>query len=72
MQSDIYNDITAINIQLNELRSKFDQAMRGGNDVSEIKETYMQIKELECLLNALEWDPEKQIVGHHTSANAWS
>jgi hypothetical protein len=57
MQSDINFDVTAINIQLNELRSKFDQTMREANLNSELKETYLQMKELECHLRALEWDP---------------
>ena len=64
MQSDINNaistDITAINIQLNELRSKFDQGMREGQEPSDLKETYMQMKELECYLKALQWEPERQ------------
>ena len=63
MQSDITNeastDITAINIQLNELRSKFDQGMREGQEPLDLKETYLQIKELECYLRALQWEPER-------------
>jgi hypothetical protein len=69
MQSDIVNnDITAINIQLNELRSKFDHAMREGNDLPDLRETYLQMKELECYINALQWDPEKQFVTHQQVA----
>jgi hypothetical protein len=63
MQSDISNevstDITAIIIQLNELRSKFDQGMREGHEPSDLKETYLQIKELECYLKVLQWEPER-------------
>ena len=63
MQSDISNevstDITAITIQLNELRSKFDQGMREGHEPSDLKETYLQMKELECYLKALQWEPER-------------
>ena len=64
MQSDINDeistDITAITIQLNELRSKFDQAMREGSETSDLRETYLQMKELECYLKALQWEPERQ------------
>ena len=63
MQSDITNeastDITAITIQLNELRSKFDQGMSEGHEPSDLKETYLQMKELECYLRALQWEPER-------------
>ena len=63
MQSDISNevstDITAITIQLNELRSKFDQGMREGHEPADLKETYLQMKELECYLKALQWEPER-------------
>jgi hypothetical protein len=63
MQSDISNevstDITAITIQLNELRSKFDQGMREGREPSDLREIYLQMKELECYLKALQWEPEK-------------
>jgi hypothetical protein len=51
-------DVTAIIIQLNELRSKFDQGMREGQDMSDLRETYLLMKELECHLKALQWDPE--------------
>ena len=64
MQSDINNeastDVTAITIQLNELRSKFDQGMREGHEPSDLKEIYLQMKELECYLKALQWEPERQ------------
>jgi hypothetical protein len=61
MQSDIieYTDVTAITIQLNELRSKFDQGMREGEEPAHLKETYILMKELECHLKALQWEPEK-------------
>jgi hypothetical protein len=69
MRSDITNelstDITAINIQLNELRSKFDQGMREGREPSGLKETYLQMKELECHLTALEWAPERRQPAMH-------
>ena len=63
MQSDINNevstDIIAITIQLNELRSKFDKGMREGHEPADLKETYLQMKELECYLKALQWEPER-------------
>jgi hypothetical protein len=69
MQSDIVNsDITAINIELNELKSKFDQAMREGSEIIDLREIYLQMKELECHINALQWDPEKQMVSHYSSS----
>jgi hypothetical protein len=68
----VSNDITAINIQLNELRSKFDHAMRDGTDYVDLRETYLQMKELECYINALQWEPEKQfMVHHHSPTGAW-
>lgn len=72
MQSDINSevstDITAITIQLNELRSKFDQGMREGHEPCDLRETYLQIRELECYLKALQWEPER----HNTSVlQAW-
>jgi hypothetical protein len=64
MQSDIdTTDLTSINIQLNELRSRFDQAMRENDESIDIRETYLHIKELECYVKALQWDPE------HSAAN---
>lgn len=73
MQSDIVtSDITAINIELNELRSKFDLAMREGSEIIDLREIYLHMKELECHINALQWDPEKQMLGHYSSAtHAW-
>jgi hypothetical protein len=72
MQSDINNevstDITAITIQLNELRSKFDQGMREGCEPSDLKETYLQMKELECYLKALQWEPERH---HIPTLHSW-
>jgi hypothetical protein len=74
MQSDIAtNDVTAINIELNELRSKFDQAMRGGSEYPDLRQIYLHMKELECHLNALQWEPEKSFsMHHHTGAHSWA
>lgn len=72
MQSDINIDTTAITIQLNELRSKFDQGIREAQELSDLKEIYLQIKELECYLIALQWDPDKQSPGQQPLAtHAW-
>lgn len=60
IKSEISNDVTAITIELNELRSKFDQGMREGHEPGNLKETYLHMKELECYLKALQWDPERQ------------
>ena len=71
MEADITTfDLTAIHIQLNELMSKFDQAMREGHDFPELKETYLQMKELECYIKALQWDPENQSM-QHTATASW-
>ena len=50
------DDATSLRIILNELRSKFDQSMRQGETFGNLKEIYLQIKELECLLKAMEWN----------------
>ena len=42
--------------------------MREGNDLPDLRETYLQMKELECYINALQWDPEKQFVTHQQVA----
>ena len=62
MQSDINTevaDITTITIQLNELRSRFDQGMREGQEPNDLREIYQHMKELECHLKALQWEPER-------------
>lgn len=74
MQSDIntdFTDVTALTIQLNELRSKFDQGMREGQELSDLKETYLQMKELECHLNALQWDPERHVNQRNDVLQSW-
>jgi hypothetical protein len=35
--------------------------MREGEDFPNMRETYLQMKELECYINALQWDPEKPV-----------
>lgn len=73
MQSDINtNDITAINIELNELRSQFDRAMREGAEYTDLRSIYLHMKELECHVNALQWEPEKSYMLHQqSSTHAW-
>lgn len=56
------NDITSVSIHLNELKNKFDQCMRNGDTFANIRNLYMQIKELECSLKALLWDPKTHSV----------
>lgn len=48
-------DVTTMRIHLNELRSRFDQAMREGEEFSRMKEMHLQIKELESCIKVLEW-----------------
>ena len=49
-------DVTTMRIHLNELRSRFDQAMRDGESFTMMKEIHMQIKELESCIKVLEWN----------------
>ena len=49
------SDVTAMRIHLNELRSRFDQAMREGESFSVMKDIHLQIKELESCIKVLEW-----------------
>jgi hypothetical protein len=59
MQTEMKTDVTSIMIELNELKSKFDQSMRQGDTFANLKKVYMQIKELTCHLQALGWDANK-------------
>lgn len=43
-------------IHLNELRSRFDKAMREGEAFTAMKEMHLQIKELESCINVLDWN----------------
>ena len=49
-------DVTVMRIHLNELRSKFEQAMRDGESFTKMKEIHLQIKELESSIKVLEWN----------------
>ena len=50
------SDVTAMRIHLNELRSRFEQAMRDGESFTMMKEIHLQIKELESSIKVLEWN----------------
>lgn len=50
------SDVIAMKIHLNELRSKFDLAMREGESFARMKEIHQQIKELESCIQVLEWN----------------
>jgi hypothetical protein len=50
------SDVTAMRIHLNELRSRFDQAVRDGESFTVMKEIHLQIKELESCIKVLEWN----------------
>ena len=67
MQSIIQTDVTSLTIELNELRSKFDYTVREGNNLSDLRNMYDHIKELECYIDALKWDSEKHSVSHPSS-----
>jgi hypothetical protein len=57
MAISIENDVTSVSIRLNELKNKFDQCMRQGDTFANVRAIYNQIRELECFLKALIWDP---------------
>jgi len=59
MQNAIQNDITSLSIELNELKSAFDRAMREGDTFMNLKTVYSKIKELTCHLQALGWDSQR-------------
>ena len=59
MQNDMSTDITSISIELNELKSEFDRSMRQGDNFANLKKVYMNIKELTCHLQALQWDAQR-------------
>jgi hypothetical protein len=60
----IENDIITIRIQLNELRSRFDRAMRENETFNNLKSLHLRIKEMECYLNAMEWHASKNTSGN--------
>jgi hypothetical protein len=57
MSISIETDVTSVSIRLNELKNKFDECMRLGDSFTNIRKLYLQIKELECSLKAMIWDP---------------
>jgi chromosome segregation ATPase len=57
MAISIETDVTSVSIRLNELKNKFDQCMRQGDTFANVRAIYNQIKELECFLKAMIWDP---------------
>ena len=64
MQLTISDDITSLTIQLNELRSEFDKSIRNGGNFAQVRVLHFQIKEMECYLKALDWNPATH-VNHH-------
>lgn len=44
---------TSLVIQINELKSKFDNRMREGDTFENVKKIYLKIKELDCNLKSL-------------------
>ena len=58
MPTTINDDLTSYKIRLNELKSQFDKSMRQGETYSNLKQIHLQIKELECYLRAMDWDPD--------------
>ena len=60
-------DVTSIRMHLNELKTKFEMAMIEGGEFAALKKIYMEIKELECHLNVMEWEANKRkINGYFT------
>jgi len=62
MQLTSLEDISSLRIHLNELQSKFERFIMQGKSPARLKEIHLQIKELECHINAMDWNP-------HTHAN---
>ena len=54
----IDNTNTELSIELNELKSQFDDAMCRGNQFENARTLYDQIKELSSRINALNWEPQ--------------
>jgi hypothetical protein len=52
-------DPGSIRVHLNELKSLFDKAILEGEDFAHTKKIYMEIKELECYVNVLDWQADK-------------
>ena len=52
-------DVITIRNHLNELKTKFDNAMHEGEEFANLKKIYMEIKELECYLQVLAWEANK-------------
>ena len=53
-------EVITIRVHLNELKTQFDRAMLEGEEFASTKKLYMEIKELECYLNVLEWQADKE------------
>jgi hypothetical protein len=49
-------DVTAMRIHLNELKSSFDRFMNEGVIFEKIKSVYLEIKELESQIAVLDWE----------------
>ena len=52
-----YPDLIDLTIQLNELKTALDKCMRQDNSFEKSKQIYLQMKEVECRLHAMEWHP---------------
>jgi hypothetical protein len=50
----INSDIRSVSIELNELKSKFDESMSRGEDFSQLKKIYLLIKDAEYRLHTLQ------------------
>lgn len=48
-------DVVSLKIQLNELRSQFDQKLQQGECFEEVKKLYMKIKELDSKIKVIGW-----------------
>ena len=58
MNFTFFEDISSLRIHLNELQSKFERLIMHGESPANLKEIHLQIKELECHINAMDWDPD--------------
>lgn len=57
MESTPLKDISSLRIHLKELQTQFDCSIREGKNIDNLNVIHSQIKELECHVKAMDWDP---------------
>lgn len=61
MRQEAEQDIIAMSIRLNELKAGFDQAIREEQPFEFLQKVYAEIRELECMLNVLQWEARNKM-----------